>query len=211
MCFSATASFTAGAVLTAAGVITLKHVKRKEVKPLALIPFLFGVQQLVEGFVWLSIAHSWTQLNFFATHGFVFFSNIVWPILVPFAVLSIEKAGWRRSALLFCSLVGGLVGVYSFLTIVQQPIQSQISCNSVHYLFTPIVQLPTVINIAFYFIATCLSCLLSSHKLIKIFGICAVTFLAISLYFYTVTFVSVWCFFSAILSLIIYYFVKNHK
>ena len=51
MCFSASASFTASAVLIPLGLysnhLATRH-ERPDYKPLALVPFFFGVQQLVE-------------------------------------------------------------------------------------------------------------------------------------------------------------------
>ena len=49
MCFSATASFTVGVVLSVIGVVTIKMTRRKEEIPFAMIPLLFGIQQFIEG------------------------------------------------------------------------------------------------------------------------------------------------------------------
>ena len=54
MCFSATASFVAGTSLSVIGIVTLKQAKTKSEIPVAIVPLLFGVQQLVEGIIWLS-------------------------------------------------------------------------------------------------------------------------------------------------------------
>lgn len=54
MCFSASASFIAGAALTATGVATLQMTARKAEIPFATIPLLFGLQQITEGLIWLS-------------------------------------------------------------------------------------------------------------------------------------------------------------
>ena len=52
MCFSATASFTAGTALIAVGGVSLRRSRGKAELPLALVPLLFGVQQLSEGLLW---------------------------------------------------------------------------------------------------------------------------------------------------------------
>ena len=57
MCFSATASFTAGTALTAVGGLTVRKSRGKAELPLALVPLLFGIQQLTEGVLWLSLRH----------------------------------------------------------------------------------------------------------------------------------------------------------
>ena len=49
MCFSATASFTAGGALTTVGALTVHKSQGKIELPLALVPLLFGTQQLTEG------------------------------------------------------------------------------------------------------------------------------------------------------------------
>ena len=48
MCFSATASFTAGVALLIVGTVTTRRASRRTELPFALIPLLFGVQQLLE-------------------------------------------------------------------------------------------------------------------------------------------------------------------
>jgi hypothetical protein len=57
MCFSPGASFTLGAALLVTGAASLKEVKRPRQVLLAGIPVLFGIQQIIEGFMWLSLTH----------------------------------------------------------------------------------------------------------------------------------------------------------
>ncbi|WP_293678639.1 DUF6629 family protein [uncultured Phenylobacterium sp.] len=58
MCFSATASFSAGAALLVIGTVTARRAQRPRKLPFALIPVLFGVPQLIEGALWLSVPSS---------------------------------------------------------------------------------------------------------------------------------------------------------
>ena len=60
MCFSASASFTASAVLMPLGLYShhlASHQERPDYKPLALVPFFFGVQQFVEGLERTALHH----------------------------------------------------------------------------------------------------------------------------------------------------------
>jgi len=57
MCFSATASFVAGTSLSAIGVATIRKAERRSELPFAMIPLLFGIQQLVEGIIWLTFRY----------------------------------------------------------------------------------------------------------------------------------------------------------
>ena len=52
MCFSATASYTAGVLLVGMGGVVLSRVREKREIAYAAIPLLFGIQQLSEGLVW---------------------------------------------------------------------------------------------------------------------------------------------------------------
>lgn len=74
MCFSASASFGAGVVLSTIGIITFKKTEAKSQLVFASIPFIFAVQQISEGFLWLALANpSYAFLEKFTSHAFVFF------------------------------------------------------------------------------------------------------------------------------------------
>ena len=68
MCFSATASFTAGVGLLAIGAVTASRINRPAELPFALIPTLFGVQQLIEGALWLTFTGNAPQMNVVLTY-----------------------------------------------------------------------------------------------------------------------------------------------
>ena len=76
MCFSATASFTASAVLLPAGTLALRRAYTTDRRYLALcaLPFLFGVQQLMEGFVWTYGARGESSLVGTFSLGYMFFA-----------------------------------------------------------------------------------------------------------------------------------------
>ena len=52
MCFSANASFAAGALLLGISAFTIRAARTPAEQPLAAIPLLFGLQQLCEGAIW---------------------------------------------------------------------------------------------------------------------------------------------------------------
>lgn len=62
-----------------------------------------------------------------------------------------------------------------------------------------------------YLAATCAGCFFSSHKIINIFGVLALLLFMVAYWFYTAVFFSVWCFFAAILSVVIYLHFKLGK
>ena len=75
MCFSSTASFTTAALLVPAGVYCVKKATRlpKPYWVIAVLPLLFGVQQVFEGGIWLAINSSDADAARMAALGFMFF------------------------------------------------------------------------------------------------------------------------------------------
>lgn len=200
MCFSATASFVAAGGLGAAGAETLRNAKTKERAPLAAIPLLFGIQQAVEGVVWSSFNHPF--IHAIATHIFVFFSHVFWPAYFPIAVLLIEKNKGRRMMLKALLLIGFSTSVLLlfYSLILSAPVAS-IQGHSIAY-DTLLPQVP--FGLGFYVISICVTCFVSSHKFIRVFGMALAGGFAISYWSYQEAFYSVWCFFAAIFSIIIY-------
>jgi len=201
MCFSATASFTAGTALSAVGGLTLRKSRGKVELPLALVPLLFGVQQLTEGVLWLSLRNDLPLLKSWATYIFSTFSHVLWPIFVPFAILLVETSRRRRAAIGAFQVLGLSVGLYLLYFIVRFPVIARVHDRSIFY-DSPHFYILGVLVI--YLLATCVSGLFSSHRCINVFGVLAFV-LAVAAYQVSVkTFVSVWCFFAAVLSLLVY-------
>jgi hypothetical protein len=85
MCFSATASFSAGAVLLGPGTLTLRSAMAKHQRralPFAAIPLLFAIQQPIEGVIWLTFIYEAALLNSVMTHVYSFFTHVLWPVYV---------------------------------------------------------------------------------------------------------------------------------
>jgi hypothetical protein len=201
MCFSATASFTAGALLLGVGTLTIRKARQPRERPFAAIPLLFAVQQLTEGLLWLGFGWDTPQLNAVLTQVYSFFSHVLWPVYVPLAAWLLEPPGPRRRALVVVSAGGIAVGAYLlyglFATpIVARPIGNHIDYDSSHFYVAVVITL--------YLTATTVSMLLSSHRVMKLFGVLALAGALAAYLFYARWFISVWCFFAAALSLVIY-------
>lgn len=200
MCFSATASFTSGAALLIIGTVTVARVQRPTQLPFALIPILFSVQQLIEGALWLTFGAGAQPLNVGLTFAYSLFSHVLWPIYVPVAVLLIEPLAWRRKVLVAIVLIGAAVGMFLLYNLSTLPIVSRVERQHIVY-ESPHFFLSAVI-IA-YVVGTCVSSIVSSHRTVQLFGVVAFgSFLAAGA-FYAAWFISVWCFFAAILSSIV--------
>lgn len=205
MCFSASASFIAGVSLAAIGALTLKRVTRRREIAFALIPLLFGIQQLIEGLLWLSFRFDAPLLNAATTYAFSVFSHSVWPIFVPFSVGLLEVVPWRRHAIFAFQIVGLGIGLYLLYFIVRYPITA-VAGEHIVYVSPHFSQAPAML---LYLAATCAVSFFSSHRLVKIFGASALALFFVAYWFYTAALFSVWCFFSAVLSAIIYLYVRS--
>jgi hypothetical protein len=111
MCFSASASFIAGTTLCAAGVATLKSTESRTELPFAMIPLLFGIQQLTEGVIWLTFLYDAPLLQQTMTYLYSGFSHVLWPMYVPFAIGILEAVRWRKRAIFAFEAVGVAVGL----------------------------------------------------------------------------------------------------
>lgn len=207
MCFSATASFIAGISLSVIGVATVKMAQRKAEIPFAMIPLLFGIQQIIEGMLWLSFRFDAPLFNVIMTYSFTLFSHVLWPIFVPFSIALVETVPWRKRAIMAFQVTGIAVGLYLLYYIIRFSLTSEIHEHVVYVL--PNFHKPLVL--ALYIAATCVGAFFSSHRIIKIFGVLALLLFMLAYWFYTAAFFSVWCFFSAILSVIIYLYFKFGK
>lgn len=201
MCFSATASFSAGAFLLGLGTLTLKSARNRREWPFAAIPLLFAVQQLIEGVIWLTFSHEAPLLNAVMTHAYSFFSHVLWPIYVPVAVLLIEPPGRRKQSLLAFVAAGLAVGLYLLYTLVAFPVVSRPTGQHIEYV-SPHFFVAAAMSL--YLLSTSVSLVLSTHRTVKLFGALALASFGVVYYFYAIWFISVWCLFAALLSAVIY-------
>jgi len=201
MCFSASASFIAGTTLSAVGVAALRNTKTKNELPLAMIPLLFGIQQLTEGVIWLTFHYDAPLLRLTMTYIYSGFSHVLWPIYVPFAMGVLETVRWRKNAI-FAFLAAGIpVGLYLLYAIVSRPLIAEVIGKHIVYASPHFYLFPVMV---LYLAATCVSCFFSSHGFVRLFGVLALLSFIAAYFAFVNAFVSIWCFFAAVLSLLIY-------
>lgn len=197
MCFSFAASVAAGATLSAAGALTLTLARRRAERPLASIPLLFGVQQLVEAVVWWSLDHDAPRLDVVSTSVYLLFSHVLWPVFVPLAMRCVEVVRWRRRAQAVLLALGAGVALDGLGIVLRGAGAAHVEGSSLQY------ARPSLVVIALYVVATCGAALVSSRRLLRVVGAGALGLALVSWWLYTVVFVSVWCFCCAVLTLAI--------
>lgn len=207
MCFSATASFAASGVLVPLGVLAL--IKARQAGglyvPFAIYPLAFGIQQGFEGLVWIAMAQSDPAMLFCGSRGFLFFSHFFWPAWAPVSAWLCEPDLRRKRWIGWLSIAGVTYGAMIYLPsvmwrdwndilIVQQSLVYKTPALYDYPVFramTRVVYAAIVLGALF----------LSTLWPIRLFAILIALSLALTFVFYVHAFISVWCFFAAILSL----------
>jgi hypothetical protein len=205
MCFSAPASFIAGTALSVAGIKTISMTSKKKEIPFAGIPLFFGIQQLLEGMIWLSFGN---ELLPKATLTFIYslFSHVLWPIFVPFTVGLLETEPTRKKILIAIQIIGLGVGLYLLYFLFQFPITSRVLGKHIVYDSPHFYIFEVMVS---YLIATCVSSIVSSNRIIQIFGVLSLITFVAAYAIHVETMVSVWCFFAAVMSLVIYFYFRK--
>jgi len=206
MCFSATASFTVSAALVPLGLYTIARVRR--VNPawlgFAAFPLAFGVQQALEGVVWLGLEGGNDAAVCIASRGFLFFSHLFWLTWVPFAVWLVEPEPARKRVIGIMTAIGCVYGLSVFLPsfLIRDWLQMEVVERSLDYKTTLIYDgiITRAVLRLFYAALVVGALFLSSHRRIQVFGGLIAASLALTYAFYAYAFISVWCFFAAILS-----------
>ncbi len=211
MCFSAEASFGASVVITTIGIITLKKAEKTPLRLLALIPVFFGIQQFLEGIVWLGIQYeSFSAFRDFSTYGFIFFAWVIWPMYIPFTLWKLETVKLRKKMLLFTGVVGVFVTSVLVYIIFSRGVEAKVEDCSILYEFSFKHHLSWIFGF-FYVTATVIPSLISSTGKMWILGLLNFATFFVSKIYYNEHIISVWCFFAAISSVVIWYVVSQIK
>lgn len=212
MCFSAEASFTAGALLSVFGYACLREVKEKRQIFLALVPLFFAIQQFAEGILWLSLNNGTypTPLGQAAVYFYLFIAFVTWPIWLPFSIWCMEKDPLRKKLILLSLLFGLVFVVGNFYLLKGHEINITVIEHSIQYsAYTFPSLLIFVAMRLFYVISILVPTFVSSVPRLKLFGIGVAISYLFADFIYVYAFTSVWCFFSALASALIFIVLRD--
>lgn len=209
MCFSANASFGAATALLVVGALALKNVHKPTQIPFAAIPLLFSVQQFVEGVLWLSLTHSaYAAWESSAAVLFLVFAYVLWPAWVPLSITLLEKDRKRKNFLWMLTCMGVVLAGYMAYCLKAYTVTAEIAMYHIQYtLHFPLSLAWT--GTVFYFIPTVLPPFVSSNKPVSIFGIAIAAAYLFTKIVFPDSVISVWCFFAAIISVVVLYIVSK--
>lgn len=209
MCFSATANFVASGVIGGIGVAVLPRIRQARAALFAVTPLLFVLHQFTEGFVWLGLDGRIGEPAFgHVVFLFMLYAQGVLPLLIPLTVLLMEPPGWRRRAVAALTAVGGALAAWVCWAVVALPTAAFLDHHSIAYRNAGTDH--ALVGAA-YIAATCGALLLSTHRVVRWFGILNAAGLAAVLVIRGYAFTSAWCLYAAILSVMVFWqFSRGH-
>lgn len=209
MCFSATASFAAGAVLIPAGAYCIRNAVARDRRylGLAVIPVVFGLQQVCEGLVWVGLGHDAPDLARGAAVAFLLFAHVFWPAWCPLSVRPLESRPWARHALLAASCLAFFFGLLYLLPPVLRArdwLRPEILHHSLRYnleWLDPFLGIPSRAWQLGYLGVVAAPLAVRGNRRLTIFSLMVVASALIAHVLFAYAFLSIWCAFAAILSL----------
>lgn len=201
MCFSPTASFSTAALTGLIGIVTLTRVSSIRELPLALVPLFFGLQQSIEGLLWLTLPSTPEGADPYGLVGFyLVFSQMFWPVFAPLSVWLVEPDRRRRQLMLILLAVGIAVSASLFWGLARGAHAASIIDMHIVY----VTEVPSNNLVAAgYLAATGLALVLASNRVIAALGVVVLIGSGVAYLFYWEAFQSVWCFFAAASSLLL--------
>lgn len=211
MCFSAEASFAGGVLISAIGYATVRKVHNRKQILFASIPLFFGLQQIAEGILWVALTYpEYFQLQEISTIVFISMAYVIWPLMIPLAVLLMEEDRKRKKELWVLLIIGIAVSIYYAVCMVMFTVEPQIMAYHIHYNthFPEALNFPVFLV---YLIATIPPLFISSIKKTHLMGWLMLLSCLITIVFYKEFMTSVWCFFAALLSIIVFWILHDSK
>ena len=210
MCFSPEASFIVSAGISVIGVLTLRKTTHWRERLFASVPLIFASQQFVEGLLWLALQNGEMPLaQYWLTQLYGSFAGVVWPAFIPISIMLLEANTIRKSFMAIILLIG-LATVFSTINILfTGGFTAQVMNSSIHYDYSQPIN--TYATNWSYLVAISGAFLLSSQVIIRWIGVAHILSYSVAYYLYNITYISIWCFFAAVTSALIYFYFKQKQ
>jgi hypothetical protein len=211
MCFSAEASFAGGVIISAIGVATVTKVHKSSQLVFASIPLFFGVQQFTEGILWLTLPNpDYVTIRKFSTYLFLIMAEVLWPMMIPLSVLFMEENQKKKKLLLGFLLLGVCLSAYYATCLILFNVNPEIMGYHIHY-HTNAPQTFAILTFAIYLAVTITPLFISSIRKTHLLGVLMFLSCAVTVVFFKQFLTSVWCFFAALMSGVIFWILRDSK
>ena len=190
----------AGVVVGVIAVDAFRHTKEPSQVALASVPVILAAHQLIEVVVWWGIDGTVvSSAGKAAIYGYLLIAFGL-PLIFPPAIASMEPDAGRRQLMKRLGVVGYLVALVLLAGVVTGPVGAVDEGHHIAYhaeLFHG-----TTLTVV-YILVTLGCCLVSSHRFIVTFGVVNIVGVVILAWLMLAGFVSLWCAWAAVTSLII--------
>jgi len=211
MCFSAEASFAGGVIISAIGVATVKEVHKPSQLVFASIPLFFGAQQITEGCLWLTLRNpEYGTVQMFSKYIFLIMAEVLWPMMIPLSVLFMEENKKRKKILRILLGMGISVSLYYAFCLLFFNVTPQIMGYHIQYR-SDFPKSLTALAFIVYFIASITPLFVSSIQRTHLLGILMFLSCVVTAVFFWQYLASVWCFFAALISGVIFWILRDAK
>jgi hypothetical protein len=159
--------------------------------------------------LWLELLKGGTGNPYWLTQSYIVLVGVLWPLLMPFSLWMIEPERQHRNRMLAAIAVGAGIALFTLHAILQFPVTARIADYCIVYDY-PVAQPHFMLML--YVIAACAAFFLSSDVAIVWLGVINMAAFGVTYYFYRYDLTSIWCFFAAVISGLIYvHFSYLHK
>jgi len=218
MCLSAPVSFAASGFLVAGGLFATTKAFRinKRYLPVALMPLFAGLQQFMEGNVWVGMNSSDPFTVLWGALGFIFFTWFMWPIWIPFSVYVLEPDDSPRKRLfLIFTLIGAALGLALYIPHVINPdwVSVTINQDSLAYEGTMLLDymMPRELTYAIYLFLIIVPPLMSRYLHIRWFGMTIIAVVVVDVLFLRYAYISFFCLLAGLGTLHLIYIILRNK
>jgi hypothetical protein len=145
--------------------------------------------------------------------GFHFFSHFLWLWWLPLACHLVEPGKMRKRVIAGCAMFGAFAGTLVYSVMASHPEWMTVTVREHSILYSHTVPYRSSIHLpltpaALYALTILVPLFISSHGRIRIFGVLTVLSMMFAAEIYSYAYVSVWCFFAAVLSLYLVYMIR---
>ncbi len=218
MCLSASVSFTASGFLVAGGAFASWKAWNVNTRylPVALMPAFAGVQQFLEGNVWVGMNTGDPFTVLWGALGFIFFTWFMWPIWIPFSVYVLEPPDSPRKTLfLIIALIGTAFGVALYVPHLLNPdwISVTINQDSLAYEGTMLLDylMPRWMTYAVYLLLIIVPPLMSRYLHVKYFGLTVIAVATVDFLLLRYAYISFFCLLAGLGTLHLIYIILRNK
>jgi hypothetical protein len=209
MCFSPEASFAGGIIITAIGVATVRKVHNPTQIVFASIPLFFGIQQIAEGFVWITLpGNDYINLQKISTYLFLIMAQVIWPLMIPVSIMLMEENIKRKRILRILSGIGLSLSIYYSYCLMTYFVYPEISGHHILYKngFPHSLSNPAF---GVYLIVTITPLFISGIKRTWLLGTLMTLSCLVTTIFFRQYLTSVWCFFAALISGVVFWILAD--